>query len=679
MTIIRILFLFILLGSGILFLVRKLSFSQYLAPFITITGITSLLYVFALVNLLKQGLIVIIVALLLMGLFSFLKWPIKKTSEKIKISPPLVAWAAAFLIIAVTTVGTLFYKWDEFSYWGVIYRYVMATNHLPDLASNFLVKNYPPFTVLFQYFIGNIVKNAESSTYFAQILIAFSAIIAILPIVKWNNWLKYAAAFALCILSVFPLDLRFQSLYVDIILGLLFAAGLASAVFNENTSSERVVTITLASIALSLTKPLGVIFALACIVILFFDVLVRNYQVSSIKTLFVSTLKTLLKPKIILLIFLTFLANLSWSVHTKQFNNSKINLSINANPVTSNDIYPGNIDYYLSDLNIQAEIYGKNTYLLNQPNEINISLADIFRIFTANVPYSTKLIIQNFINNVSVNPFSTINVTNLQVLIFILIISASIFLIIPKVNRKESALPRNTAILFIGFLVYCFSLLFAYIYYFPPAAGIETPSLHRYLSSYFIGWWLLIICILDQQETVEVPTLNFQASKVMMAVLLFGIALITPLSSYIHSPNTPDSRRFDVHRIYKAINGKVDSQDKVFDIWQVDSFYGLSHYIMKFYLTPSASNNYAWRISADVSTEDRIDDAQNGNTTELQPDEWLALLNDQHYTYVLVCSSDYYFWQEYGSLFDTYEDKNVPQLFSVSPTGLINVPIDVKY
>lgn len=669
MHILRLLFLFIVLGSGIIFLIRKLSFSQFLAPFVTVAGITVVLYVFSLVNFLKQGLIITVVLLLILGFSSFLNWPTKKTQEKTKPSPAIIAWAISFLIIAVYTTGLFFSKWDEFSYWGVIYRYLMATDHLPDLAANFLVKNYPPFTALFQYFVGTILKNSESSAYFAHMLLAFSAIIAVFPNNNWKDWKKYTAALTLGLISVFPLDLRFQGLYVDLILGLLFGAGLASAVFNNKMSTDRVTTVILASIALVLTKPLGIIFALVCISVLFIDLFFKQQQIRSIRDFWISLLKTLIKPQVILLISLTILAYVSWNIHVQQFNNTAIHFSINANPVSSDDIYPGDIPSFIGRIDDQEIAYNKNTYLLNQPNTIDISFFNILRIVTGNISYRTRLIIENFVHSFSTSPYHTLNVTCLGALLFILFVTLLVRISIPPNQREETTLSRNTIILLIGFVLYCFSILFAYIFYFSPAEGIKTPEVSRYVSSYLFGWWLLLVCMIYQQKSIEIPIIKVQASNIITIVLLFFLVWKVPLFAYVHSPNQPDSQRLEVNRIYKAIANKFTSEDKIYDIWQVNPSDGLDHYIMKYFLTPLPSNNIGWQIS-----EKRV----SVYTTEVSPSEWLELLNDQHFTYVLVCSSDEAFWNEYGMIFDTYEEKNVPQLFSVSSNGLVNVPITIK-
>jgi len=680
MIILKIICLLILFGSGIHFLVRKLSFSQSLAPFVTIAGITSALYIFALFNFLKPGTVIIIIILLGLGILSFLDWPIKTKGGKKTLSPPLVCWLITFLLIVIYTIGTLFYKWDEFSYWGVIYRYLMATNHLPDLASNLIINYYPPFTALIQYFVGTIVENSESNAYLAHLLLSFSSIIAILPIDKWKNWKKYLAILFLCILAVFPLDLRFQSLYVDLSIGLLFGTGLASAVFNNNLATDRIVTICLTAIALTLTKPLGFLLGLICLCILIFNVLYKKYQIQSIKEFCKSLLSLLIQPKIFILISLTILSFVSWNVHTKQFSKSTVNLSFNGNPVSTEEIFPGDPANYLSKLKDQAAIYNRNTYVLDQPTNINISIMSVLRTFTVNNPYSTKLIIKNYLLNISEQTFSTVRISSLNVLLFIMLITLLVFVFTPEAHRKGNFLSQNTIILFIGLIIYCFALLFAYIYYFPPLAGIEAPSINRYLSSYFLGWWLLLLCIIHEQDLLEIPFIKVNASSIITVALIFVFLLVTPISAYLHTPNSPDdSRRFEVSRISKVAKEFFTRNDKVYIIWQVDSYYGLSYYMMKYHLTPIPTNNYGWQLKYLINNEKDQKNIKDDNSIEMNPNEWFTLLNDQGYSHVLVCSSDLLFWGTYGALFDTYQNENVPQLFSVTPTGLINIPIQVKY
>ena len=675
MYFLKIILLFVVLGAGILFLTKKLHFSQFLAPLVTICGITTILYIFSLANFLYQGMIFTIALLIILGVISFIHWPKKELPEKWKISPALAAWIIAFVFIAVYSIGTIFYSWDEFSYWGVIYRYLMATNHLPDTASNFLITNYPPFISLFQYFVGIILGNKESSAYFAQLLMSYAAIIAILPIIKWRDWKKYALAFVVCCLSVFFFDYKFQSLYVDLLIALFFGAGLSSAVFNEDFSADRISAVIFISIALILSKPLNITFGLVLFVLVYADYLFKKFDLGSAKKFFQSFFKPFLDPRIILLFALPLIAAISWNFHAAQFDNKKVMLSLNDTSITSADIFPWDTTKYKNELLIQDSEARENDLLYDNPQVIKIDIKGLFRNFTVNAPYRTKLIIHSFINNISVKPYSTSKYTVLTSLMMILGISILSALLKKKEGKKENLITKNDLLMLAGFILYCLLLLFAYIYYFGPYEATSSPSLQRYLGSYLLGWFLLVVCSIYRQDSYIIHGPEINSSVVLNSALLLSLIIILPFSTYFHLPTSPDSHRFKVNNIYEKVAGSLTAKDKVYDVWQLDSDYGFYFYMMKYFLTPIPSNNYGWQLGPRVLGGDSYN-------VPLTADQWLKLLNDQHYTYVLISSSDYTFWQRYSSIFDTYSLRNtyegtiVPQLYSVTPKGLVNVPID---
>ena len=678
MAYIRILFLLLILGAGVLFLVKKLHFSQHLAPFVVIVGNTILLYAFSLIGILKTGWLVCVGLDLLLGIFAFIPWPKQKSAEKQSLSPALVAGIIIFFAIAIYTYSNLFYSWDEFSYWGPIYKYLMVTNHLPDIASNFINTTYPPFTALFQYFVGNIIGNKESSAYFAQMLMAYSAILAVLPVKKWADWKKYTLALVVCILSVFLFDFNYQTLYVDLLLALFFAAGLSAAVFNENLAADRVVTVILASLASTLTKPLGIIFGLVCFVLIYVDYLCKNYELNSFKKFIRSIFKPILKPQLFLIVLLPVITTLSWSMHTAQFKNTVVNFSLKGTPINSADIFPWYPNDYILSMQRQYVEHVKQQYLFKQPNIINLSVHDFFRNFTINAPYPVKVTLQSFVRNYAVVSDLRLKYTPFQAVIVLFIISFIAFCLMKKDQRKNSSLHRNNLILLLGLFLYSFMLLVAYLYYFDIYEGATTPSLSRYLSSYILAWLLLLISSIYQQDSIEISTLRLNASTALNSLFLLTMLLTIPVYTYAHMPISPYGQRFQVNQVYKEVENIITDKDKVYDVWQVNSAQGLSHLMMKYFLIPTAANNYGWQIGYDLTPEEKT------SFTSFYPDEWLKFLNDYHYTYVLIAASEPVFWQKYGMLFDkhvetlTTDKAIVPQLFAVTPKGLINIPLDQK-
>jgi hypothetical protein len=104
------------------------------------------------------------------------------------------------------------------------------------------------------------------------------------------------------IFSIFALDFQFQLLYVDLPIGLLFAAALALVILGDDLSTDRFVTILLISIALTLLKPYGIIFGLICWFLVFFKFAYKNATLRSFKSFWGSVFKPLLNIKILLLL-----------------------------------------------------------------------------------------------------------------------------------------------------------------------------------------------------------------------------------------------------------------------------------------------------------------------------------------------------------------------------------------
>ena len=328
MSFLRYILLLIILGGGILFCIRKLRFSQSLSPLLAILGNSLILYVFSLLNFLLPGAYILAGANLVLGILAFIDFPKQKKQEKIVLSPAIFIWVFIFIILIGYTRGLLFYAWDEFSYWGVISKYLLATNHLPDQASNFLFIGYPPFLPVFHYFVAKIIGTHESSAYFAQMLMSFSALIAIFPNLTWKNWRKFILFFAVSVISVIALDNKFQSLYVDLMIGLFFAASLVSIDFDEDLPLDRFLVVLFSSTALAIIKPLGILFSLFSLSLLFYKFARINFQSNSPGEFWRSLSKPFRSIQFLLVLALPILAYFSWSIHTAPFNNEILNVTL---------------------------------------------------------------------------------------------------------------------------------------------------------------------------------------------------------------------------------------------------------------------------------------------------------------------------------------------------------------
>lgn len=661
MSFLRYLILFIILGGSILFCIRKLRFSQALAPLVTILGNTLILYIMSLFNFLLPGAYILAGVNLILGIVSFINWPNQKDYEKFILSPALFAWILIFVVLIVYTRGLLFYGWDEFSYWGVITKYMLATNQLPNQASNFLFINYPPFLAIFQYFTSIVIGNRESSAYFAQMLLSFSALIAIFPNFHWKNWKKFLLLFSVCVLTIIGLDIKFQSLYADLVIGLLFAASLVSIGFNEELPRDRFIVILFSTIALAIVKPFGILFSLTSLGLLFYKFARAGFQSDSLRNFFRSIGRPFHSIQFLLVLILPLVALFSWSLHTAPFKTEEINFSL--------DTASSSTDYNVSLS--EQELTMKTSHLLfNEPLQINFSVKGFLNNFSSNADYHAREIFSNFISKLSSVTYYALPLTIFGAILLIILFTFLMTKFSSASNPHESKfLFGATLFLAVCWILYTISLLFAYVYYFYPSEALSVPCLDRYSASFLIGWWFYALSFALNLDSLEIPVFRIRSNSALVGLTLVILLVKIPMQNYLHLPYAPEPQRFVVSKIYKNVQPALTSaNEKVYIVWNSDTSQGANHLIMKYFLTPIPSNNFGWDLG-ETAVE------YNLYKVNLSSDQWLKLLIEQQYTHVLICASDDGFWEKFGQLFDIFSRDQSPQLFLVTPDKLINVPL----
>jgi len=649
-----ILFFLLFLGS-ILFVVRKLRFSQALAPLVVILGNTLILYIFSLCNLLLTGTYFLIGINLLMGVLSFINLPKLKEGREFKFGFALIAWTAIFFILIAFTRDLELYSWDEFSFWGAFTKYLLATNHLPDAQSNFLYINYPPFMGLFQYFVSTVVGKQEAVVYFSHMLLNFSALLAIFPGAGQKNWKKSLFFFLVGALSIVAVDLKFQSLYVDLPIGLLFAVALATIGFTKKLSSDGFVVVLFSATAMTLMKPLSPFFSFVVLAYLFYKMVREFYSSVSNGKLLASLFQPFKSLWFLLLLLIPIATTISWSVHLAPYSHSSINITMNDVPTVGS----------LTNQELELKT---NSELLGEPRQINFSIKGFLNIFSVNADNRTKLIINSFVSKIFATPYYAFPITIVEIVIFAILLSM-LFARLAKAHApyESKAIQESAVFLGISWGAYTLLLLFLYIYYFFPSEAVSTPCLDRYSSSFLIGWWLYILSFGYSTDSVKIPLLDLKAIDAIIGVILIGLLIKMPVQNYFHYPYTPDSQRKVIEEMYLEVSSDISSGDeKVYIVFNNDFTEGFSHLLMKYYLIPLPSNNFGWDLG---ETNNEV----NLYKVDFSMEEWMQLLQEQDYTHVLICSADDAFWKNYGDLFDSYSTTHYPQLFLVTSKLLIRL------
>jgi hypothetical protein len=368
---------------------------------------------------------------------------------------------------------------------------------------------------------------------------------------------------------------------------------------------------------------------------------------NSPKRAFLPGLRSLLSFRVLLLLLIPILAFVSWRVHSQGFSQNVTHFTLSGNHSNSSEDIQGLID--------QERQVRIDQYLYFKPAEKNVSASDVILSFT-------KLSTQKF------------NTSNLSmVMVFVLIIIA-FFLKYSLFGQDRSSIRNAFAwlniYLLVGFCLYCIFLILAYIFTFPPYRAILLHSEYRYLAPYLLGWWLFMIGHIFQSaiDQTEKRRQNI-ASSLLIGIVVAGMLFI-PLKNFISLPPNPDTGRLRANSIYKTISQiHFSPGDRIYDIFQEEtSDQGRNHLIMRYLLTPIATNIHGWELGTITNAQDYL-------TVPLTPQDWMQLLHDQGYTYVLVSSANDNFWDNYNSLFDHFNRGDEGQLFRVKQDKLEKVEL----
>jgi hypothetical protein len=659
-------FIFVLLiaGEG-LFFSRILRFPAHVGPLVAILLDTLILYVFGVNNSLAAGYRFVLILATLLSVAGFF-YP-----KNIKLNTLLPIPIAAFILISVGiyfyTRGTVFYDYDEYAHWGLVYRYLMTMQSIPVSLSNVTV-TYPPFSGLWQYFTSSFLGSFdEANAYLGHMMVLYAAILALFPVRSWKSWGKFLPALIAAVFSVFVMGYTFQSLYVDLYLGLLFAAGLAQIDLKGDYPASSSVTVGLIAGALTLVKSTG--FLLALILITIYAICLIYSRVAKKASLLQYAGSFL---AVFLIVIIPILCWNSWGKFSQPLVLDRLTFEWMGTPTSFEESFPPDIAaYQQSQQNHENDIFFLKKVLL-QPVDETITLQGVFESFSIHAPYRTKTIAAKFVDTFSNTPMGEGKVTQKWVLVGTILLGV----INQVLLRKQSKLARNqngiqNLLLLVGFALYAAAIYLAYIYLFLPNEALTVPSFTRYLGSFTLAWWLANLAVLFRIADLPKPESESHIAFWVMIVFSLACLLYLPTSKYIHIPYQPIDARFDAEARYQKLSrAGLQTTDKVYDLWPRDpQGFRYRHTVMRYLLTPVGSN-------VEQSYLAHYDSNDGSYIQDLSPDQWMALLHYQNYTYVMVTYSDENFWKTYGSLFDYQpQDWGQTYLYKVGATGLQFVPL----
>jgi hypothetical protein len=232
-------------------------------------------------------------------------------------------------------------------------------------------------------------------------------------------------------------------------------------------------------------------------------------------------------------------------------------------------------------------------------------------------------------------------------------------------NHNRKKLLSLNILLLAGLFLYSFAILFLYVFLF--SDGDKAPSFQRYVSSYLLGWGMLVFDSVFQ-PVARREEVGWNRNNVFVLALVTFITLIMIVripNGYLNTNLGILPERQQAIHIAEFFGPAMAPDSRIYHLYEGQPS-NVYHFMVRFELIPRYTQFFGWSIGRRYSKND-ID------TLKYRPYEWFSLLKDQKYDYVLISYADSRFWSTYRELFIGQSEKEIPQLFKVGDKKLIRI------
>jgi hypothetical protein len=248
-----------LLGS-MFFLQRKFKVYSGFSPILTFIGLGMVFTVALMFNILQ----IVIYLLFLAGLVSFIYYLIayfKNGRKEILIEFPLRVFVVLYVVSFLLYGNAYFSAWDEFSFWAVALKELVVTNEMYGL--NFTdFPEYPRITTLIQYYFNKTITGDLHEGISISAHVIFS--LAFIPMICYERKRSYLNVFLtglLLFMAYQVLCTPIYFLYADNFIAMFLGVGLAFY-FLLKDKKKALLYASIPLAALTLTKPIGILFSI---------------------------------------------------------------------------------------------------------------------------------------------------------------------------------------------------------------------------------------------------------------------------------------------------------------------------------------------------------------------------------------------------------------------------------
>ena len=566
-------------------------------PLVLCSSIISVLYVAALLGILRPAAYGVIVA----GVVALLiqRPRISRSPDGAQLPGGIAVSIAVFAWIAWKLQDATFVDWDVFSHWGLVSKEIASTHALIAKDSTVLFKDYPPGAAIFHYFMSLGAGFSESRALISQALLICAATAALLIGRPASVGL---AVFGFVYLAVFTfVDHGFQNLNVDHLLALFFGCGLGS--YYLSTDPDRVWRVVPVAFALPLLKSAGMLLAIFLVLSVAFDQLLFNGR---------RALGALL-----ILAAMPFVANATWKAH-----------------VSSLDA--------------------------GMTFKVNVSASELTAAFSgARATADQRLTIERFsgaLGKQVIGALSALSEAAVWARGWTLQQWASLFagivVILCIVHWKSGG--QRRLLLAVGWLcalavAYSVGLLVMYLFSFGPYEGTRLASYSRYMGILVLS--ILTVILAWALSGIDEERWRGSLSRLVTGGLVVTMACLTVPEAYQFFQTGPASMfplRRQIRRLTRPAIKSTPPNARIYVL--AFGSKGLAGYIARYELAPRVVNKGCFEIGTRRFPDDEW-------TCAMSVDQIRDVLRE--YDFVLLGPVDEIFWREFGSLFAGRRDSTL--------------------
>ena len=595
---------------------QRFKFKQESSVTIVFLSLALLLYIAGLFNLMKFA--VYLIYLFAIISFVYIIYCIIKKKIKIReiFTPGIIMYIFVIMIMAFIVKDTYYYEWDEFSHWGANLKAMVEYNVF---WSNKIYDGvhvvYTPIAGIIEYFFCKINGGfAEDVSYMA---INTFIITLLLPIIKGQkhnlkSYIKLILFWFMFYCSIKLCNFQLTSIYIDMLLGILFALGMVLAYRLDGKEDK--INLILTLIMMPLLKDTGLLLLGIILMQLFFNkVILKIIEERKITKQHFKIFGIIVLMLIIPLVFYG-----TWKIYC------------GVNGKVLDDRHDKNA---ISEIDIKEYIKG------------------ILLIDTDNSKY--KDISNSFYDALNTTPVvggleSTVTAVKL---VAVLDITGIIIYLVNKDKQDKKKIATILLALNIGFGLYCLLLLATFMFAFTETEGRALASYSRYMSTYFIAW-IIITVGLALNSKIKNVILSLTIA-IMLCLYPTSVISIVDITSRKNLSGIDDEIRTEAN----IIKENVELNDKVYIIYQ-NIGGGYEYHKLRYSISPIVTNLlYEWSLGPKYYESDIW-------SLDLTKEEFEKKLIDEEFDYLFIAKIDKQFVDIYESLinfdFNTnnYEELN---------------------